>query len=41
MLQLVHGTSASTEEEPTTMDLDELCRFAAKQMLAAALLAER
>ncbi len=41
MLKLVHETSARAEEAPTTIDLDELCRLAAKQMLATALLAER
>jgi transposase-like protein len=41
MLKLVHGASVGAEEEPTTIDLDELCRLAARQMLASALLAER
>ena len=41
MLKLVQETSARAEEAPTTIDLDELCRLAAKQMLATALLAER
>ena len=41
MLKLVQDTSARGEEAPTTIDLDELCRLAAKQMLASALLAER
>ena len=41
MLKLVQDTSARGEEAPATIDLDELCRLAAKQMLASALLAER
>ena len=41
MLKLVHDASAGAEVEPTTVDLDELCRLAARQMLASALLAER
>lgn len=41
MLKLVQDTYARAEEAPTTIDLDELCRLAAKQMLATALLAER
>ena len=41
MLKLVQDASASAEETPSTIDLDELCRLAAKQMLATALLAER
>lgn len=40
MLKLVQDASMCAEE-PTTIDLDELCRLAAKQMLASALLAER
>ena len=40
MLKLVHDAPTSALE-PTTVDLDELCRLAAKQMLATALLAER
>jgi putative transposase len=43
MLKLVHDATASAvgEEEPQTIELDELCRLAAKEMLAVALLAER
>jgi hypothetical protein len=41
MLKLVHDTSARAEQAPTTVGLDELCRLAARQMLATALLAER
>jgi putative transposase len=41
MLKLVQDASARAEDEPTTIDLDELCRLAARQMLATALLAER
>ncbi len=43
MLKLVHDATAGAvgENEPQTIDLDELCRLAAKEMLAVALLAER
>ena len=43
MLKLVHDATASAVggEEPQTIELDELCRLAAKEMLAVALLAER
>ena len=41
MLKLVHDAATSAEDEPSTVDLDELCRLAARQMLAQALLAER
>jgi transposase-like protein len=43
MLKLVHDATADAvgENEPQTIDLDELCRLAAKEMLAMALLAER
>ena len=43
MLKLVHDatTDAVGESEPSTIDLDELCRLAAKEMLAVALAAER
>jgi transposase-like protein len=41
MLKLVHDTAVRAEDETTTINLDELCRLAAKQMLATALLAER
>jgi len=41
MLKLVHDAAESAENDLTTIDLDELCRLAAKQMLATALLAER
>ena len=41
MLKLVHDASARVEDDATTIDLDELCRLAARQMLATALLAER
>ena len=40
MLKLVQDAYMCAEE-PTTIDLDERCRLAAKQMLASALLAER
>jgi putative transposase len=43
MLKLVHDATddAVGEEEPGTVSLDELCRLAAQEMLAVALLAER
>ena len=41
MLKLVHAAEESADNEPTMVDVDELCRLAAKQMLATALLAER
>jgi hypothetical protein len=41
MLKVVHDASARVEDDATTIDLDELCRLAARQMLATALLAER
>ena len=43
MLKLVHDATADAvgEAEPSTVGLDELCRLAAKEMLAVALLAER
>jgi transposase-like protein len=43
MLKLVHDATAPAVEDPETMtvDLDELCRVAAQEMLAVALLAER
>jgi putative transposase len=41
MLKLVQDTSARAEESATTIDLDELCRLAAQEMLKVALLAER
>ncbi len=43
MLKLVHDATANAVDDPETMtiDLDELCRVAAQEMLAVALLAER
>jgi Arc/MetJ family transcription regulator len=41
MLKLVHDADQHAQGNPTTIDIDELCRLAAKQMLATALLAER
>jgi hypothetical protein len=43
MLKLVHDATADAvgESEASTIELDELCRLAAKEMLAVALLAER
>ena len=43
MLKLVHDATAGAvgESEAPTIELDELCRLAAKEMLAVALLAER
>ncbi|MDA8043888.1 MAG: IS256 family transposase [Actinomycetota bacterium] len=43
MLKLVHDDTSDAVDgtEPSTTDLDELCRLAAKEMLAVALLAER
>jgi len=43
MLKVVHDATAPAVEDPETMivDVDELCRVAAQQMLATALLAER
>ena len=43
MLKLVHDAAADAVEDPEALEvsLDELCRVAARQMLAAALLAER
>jgi putative transposase len=43
MLKLVHDATAGAvgDSEPTTIQLDELCRLAAQEMLAVALMAER
>jgi transposase-like protein len=43
MLKLVHDATAKVVDDPEamTVDLDELCRVAAQEMLAMALLAER
>ena len=43
MLKLVHDATATAVDDPEALaiDLDELCRVAAKEMLAIALLAER
>jgi hypothetical protein len=43
MLKLVQDTTAKVVDDPEamTVDLDELCRVAAQEMLAMALLAER
>jgi putative transposase len=43
MLKLVQDAAATAVDDPEalTIDLDELCRMAAQEMLAAALLAER
>ncbi len=41
MLKLVHDAEVATDPEMPVVDLDELCRQAAQQMLATALLAER
>jgi hypothetical protein len=43
MLKLVHDVTATAVDDPEamTIDLDELCRVAAQEMLAVALLAER
>lgn len=43
MLKLVHDATATAVDDPETMTigLDELCRVAAQEMLAVALLAER
>jgi putative transposase len=43
MLKLVHDATATAADGPEalTIDLDELCRVAAQEMLAVALLAER
>jgi putative transposase len=41
MLKLVHAAEERADNEPTMVDIDELCRLAAKQMLATTLLAER
>jgi putative transposase len=41
MLKLVQDASVGAEESLSSIDIDELCRMAAKQMLATALLAER
>ena len=43
MLKLVHDATATAVDDPEalTIDLDELCRVAAQEMLAVALLAER
>ena len=41
MLKLVHDDEKSEDIEAAPVDLDELCRLAARQMLATALLAER
>ena len=41
MLKLVHDADERAEDNPTTIVIDELCRLAAKEMIAIALLAER
>jgi putative transposase len=41
MLKLVHDNEERADDGPVTVDLDELCRLAARQVLATALLAER
>jgi hypothetical protein len=41
MLKLVHDTAERADKTPTTIYIDELCRLAAKEMLATALQAER
>jgi len=43
MLKLVHDATANRDGEAdlSIVDLDELCRLAAKEMVAVALLAER
>lgn len=41
MLKLVYDADQHAEGNPTTIDIDELCRLAAKEMIAIALLAER
>jgi len=43
MLKLVHDATATAVDDPEalTIDLDDLCRVAAQEMLAVALLAER
>ena len=41
MLRIVHDADAAAPEEAGALDLDELCRLAAREMLAIALEAER
>ena len=41
MLRIVHDTDAATPDDTPTLYLDELCRIAAREMLAIALEAER
>ena len=41
MLRIVHDADAAAPEDTPTLDLDELCRLAAREMLAIALEAER
>jgi len=41
MLRIVHDDDAAAPEDTPTLDLDELCRLAAREMLAIALEAER
>jgi len=41
MLRIVHDTDLATPEDTPTLDLDELCRIAAREMLSIALEAER
>jgi len=41
MLKMFHDTAERAGNDPATIDLDELCRLAARQMLATPLLAER
>jgi len=41
MLKLVHDTAGRADKEPAIIDIDEMCRLAAKEMLAIALQGER
>lgn len=41
MLKLVHDSAERADDNATTVDIDELCRLAAREMLAIALKAER
>jgi hypothetical protein len=41
MLRVVRNGDAPVVAEPEELGLDEICRLAARQMLASALLAER
>jgi putative transposase len=41
MLKIVHDSAERADNASSTIDIDEICRLAAKEMLAVALQAER